>query len=81
MSGFKIETGVPMPSQSHRRVRGYPFADMGVGDSFFVAAEGGETLKVVQSRLSAALARQCRRNGWKYVTRQVDGGVRGWRVE
>ena len=76
---FPIERGIPAPRLS--RYRKYPFADMAVGDSFFVPG--------VQPRLLRSAAR-----GWVTYNLERDGiafavrksvangvsGVRVWRV-
>ncbi len=65
-----IEKGVefkPEPSNAK-----YPWDDMDVGDSFFFADR-----KVV----AAACSRNQRNKSKKFVTRQVEGGFRVWRVK
>jgi hypothetical protein len=72
MSEIKVEKGIPVPQRGK-----YPFKKMQVGESFFVPANG-EPRQVVQNRIT---------NSWKYcrpkrfVSHQVDGGVRVWRIE
>ena len=70
---FQIEKGIPVPETRGRGL--YPFADMGVGDSFFV---GGE-VSARSNALTAAL-NFGKRNGLKFSSRNVDGGLRIWRV-
>lgn len=78
-----IEHNIPMPGHSlQSRSSIYPLAAMEVGDSFFVPAN--ETKK--PGALQASLGGKARawalrnRNGHKFATRQVDGGVRVWRT-
>jgi hypothetical protein len=69
----------PVPaSRSGRRAK-YPFADMKVGDCFYVPA-----LEAKSPNVLAAAARQwAKRNGksWKFAARETAGMVGIWRVE
>ncbi len=77
MNEVKIEKGVPLPPKASGLRKGYskhPFAGMEVGDSVFYAGKkpshiGGLYQKVTQSK------------GFKFTQRQVEGGIRVWRVE
>ena len=78
---FVIEQGVPVPAGRSR----YPFADMEVGDSFFVGVDSKETAtKRIQS-VRAQAGRFAKENGVKFSVRSVVEdevpGVRCWRVE
>ena len=64
-----IDKGVPLQTQRQK----YPFAQMAIGDSFFVA---GSTTR----RLSAAVSYWDKHHGTKCTVRKVDGGVRVWRI-
>jgi hypothetical protein len=85
---FPIEKGIPVPptiSVSNR----YPYADMDVGDSFFVPdttlTAHGKPLKF------SGLASMTSRKGtemtealgktYKFISRTVEGGFRVWRVK
>lgn len=72
---FKIEKGVPVPNTAKGggRVPHYPFAAMGVGDSFFVAGKTAATF-------SGTVAGWALRHNVKFMCRTVDGGVRVWRT-
>ena len=79
---FKIEKGIPIPvsktvtRQGRGRDRLYPWAEMQVGDSFFVP---GEAKRIgVASHASAVCKRYAPK---RFVSRKVEGGVRIWRVE
>ena len=77
-SGFSIEKGVPIP-ESRGGGRGkYPFREMEIGDSFFVAGKS-------TAKFSAHVHHHRKRHGLKFTTRTVteDGvkGVRIWRTE
>ena len=67
---YKIEKNIDIPPHKNTR---YPFGVMKVGDSFFV--EGGKS-----NALSCAARLHARRHGGKFTVRQVDGGVRVWRI-
>lgn len=80
-----IETSIPIPDLNARK-RVYPFAEMKTGDSFLVPvpAEPGDTFKVRRKRKQAFVSERIRRcraaSGRKFATRQVDDGVRVWRI-
>lgn len=77
MSDFKIEKQVPVP-KSYRQHK-YPFADMEVGDSFFVPEDDGGNR--VRDRVAPAANGYGKPRGWKFTTRTVEGGARCWRIE
>ena len=66
-----IDTAIAIPAINNGR-RGYPFADMQIGDSIFVPATG------------ANLAYWRKKTGFTYVTRKStengETGVRVWRI-
>ena len=65
-----IEKGVPIPVGRRSK---YPWRDMEVGDSFFVRGKTSATLN--GARVNA-------QNGtrFKFKLKNVEGGVRVWRV-
>lgn len=71
-NGFKIESGIPIPSKSGDSR--YPFREMKVGDSFFVPGKKA-------ANLAGCLGYYRTRYKITLVTRTVDGGVRVWRTE
>ena len=75
MSEFKIEDGIPIPGQNKVRGTKYPWKELQVGQSFFVPLNG-KRAAVVQSTLNSA----GKYVGMKVATRQVEGGVRVWRI-
>ena len=76
---FEIEKEIPIPPL-RREDRKYPFADMDVGDSFFIRFSV-EARKKNQSKIGAAIGGYSRRNsGKKFSARCVDGGIRVWRI-
>ena len=75
---YEVDASVALPPPSRQGV--YPFADLALGESFFVPLNGESRLKV-QRRLSV---NGSRRPG-RFVTRSLveDGvpGIRVWRAE
>ena len=71
---YKIDTDIPIPSMG--RPNQYPFAEMKVGDSFFIE---GRT----SSYASTAARNWASKHepSWRFTSRQQDGGVRVWRIE
>ena len=91
MADFKLDSGIAIPTDFRSTELKYPFEDMRVGESFFVAPEyEDETVKRLGNRM--AQARQAYR---KRKARQGDevlftqrmwtegevAGYRVWRVE
>ena len=77
-----IEKNVPIPPRGGRKARPpkYPFADMVVGDSFFVEADQEQAPKKSAS-IGLSWRKHANIEGAKFTTRIVDGGVRCWRTE
>jgi hypothetical protein len=71
-----IEKGIPMPKEARGRKRLWPFADMEVGDSFFLAGDSAKCQRV----LTNASRYYRNKTGAVFVTRSVEGGARVWRV-
>ncbi len=73
---FKIEDGYAIPAARQPRTRRakYPWAELEVGQSFFV--EGG-----LLRSMSSTASHAGRRSGRKFIVRTADGGVRVWRYE
>ena len=74
MSDFKIEKGIPAPPERLR----YPFREMKVGDSFFVPCSDEEKRRVANRMRSSASKR---RGLGAFSLREVEGGVRAWKIE
>lgn len=71
---YKIEKSIPKPTKRQPK---YPFADMEVGDSFFV----GETGAAIQSRLSSSAAYRGKKGqGVFTVQKDVTDGIDGYRI-
>lgn len=72
MGELVIEVGVPIPED--KAVVGWPHAEMEVGQSFFVAGRGLQSVCNANQRFQKRL-------GWRFTARKVEGGVRVWRTE
>ena len=83
---INIEKGVPLPPPTHRGrkpISKYPFEGMAVGDSFLIPAETPDELRKVQSQVGGAIS-HFRRQGyweWRFATRQLNKGLRVWRIQ
>ena len=72
---IQVQVDGPMPDAAFTRQRlNYPYDEMDVGHSFFVA--GGKIQQVCNSN-----ARAAKRFGAKFTARREDDGVRVWRIE
>lgn len=69
---YKIDKGIPI--QKFNSLTKYPWAEMEVGDSFFVPGTR-------VTRLNGSKAYWERKLSTKYITRTKEGGVRVWRIE
>mgnify|MGYP007088038871 CR=1 FL=1 len=72
---YEIEKGVPLVAgtRGHGAPPKYPFAQMEVGDSFFVP--GKKTTDI-----GGAITYPAKKLGWTFRSRTVEGGVRIWRT-
>lgn len=74
---FKIETNVPMPvGSTSSHARKYPFGEMKVGDSLMVPCSQERRQKTQNSVIGSAM----RFKPMKFITRQIEDGVRIWRI-
>lgn len=88
---YEIESNIPIPATSRGRTPKYPFADMAVGDSFFVAKNIDEPMDRVRNRMLGACmwAKRKLDGDRRFIVRvgtegEYDNhaeGVRIWRVE
>lgn len=71
-----VDKGIPIPAMTRGgpRHRMYPWASLEIGDSFFVKGRNGKGF----SGMAASKGKTLKR---KFVCRNVDGGVRVWRVQ
>ena len=75
MRVIQVDRGIPLPRPRRDRRWKYPWLEMEVGDSFLVPDERN-VLRMVRVGCSTS-----RRHGMRFEARQVEGGVRVWRVE
>ena len=75
---YEIEEKVPMPKPRLGGAK-YPWGEMKVGDSFFVAVEN-EQPSTVQGTVAGSARAYGKKHGNKFTTRIIDGGVRVWRI-
>lgn len=71
-----IEKDIPVPPRKRGRKPGsrkYPFAELGLGDSFFVKAKKVMSVYSTVSRANKAHAPK------RFTARNIEGGVRVWR--
>jgi hypothetical protein len=87
MSSFEIEVSIPVPVRTVIRDSKYPFAEMGVGDSFLVPqTEEDNNIDAIMKRMSGACAyagKMLRAEGIvtaKFIKRRMPDGVRVWRA-
>ncbi len=84
MTDYEIEDGheMPTPGQSGAPIK-YPFGEMEVGQSFFVAPDNRAAVRKnsTSSRVAAAASYYGKRHGKKFTCqKQPCGGYRVWRV-
>lgn len=78
---FKIERNVPVPKRRVRNAK-YPWADLKIGDSFFVPLDGQHSLEILQNSLLGCIRKS--RNLKIEITTRIDkpnNGVRVWRTK
>ena len=75
---IKIETDIPLPLVTRRGTR-YPFAEMKIGESFFLSCASKHEALKAQATVGHCARYALGRN--KIVTRTVEGGIRVWRIE
>lgn len=74
---FIVEANIPAPHAGRGRKTQFPFREMKIGDSFFVAAE----TKPSQAVRTSAYQFASKNKEFRFVTRGEKGGVRVWRIE
>ena len=81
VSDFPVETGIPMPDgrQDSRYNYKYPWRQMNVGDSFFIAAADDKRRKL--ARIRSVMFYHNNKYPEQFEARIVDAGVRVWRTE
>ena len=79
---IQIEKNIPMPEGRATGMR-YPYADMEVGDSFYVETNGTNELATARRLRGSSHAFVNRKGGegQKFSVRKMDNGFRVWRVQ
>ena len=74
----KIEKSIPLAGRpaSQNKKPNYPYGEMEIGDSFFVAGDIESKRAVI-----GAYGYSSRHAGFKFAARAESGGLRIWRVE
>jgi hypothetical protein len=70
-----IDHAIPFPPERSTYTK-YPFADLGIGDSFFVP----DTTEAQQRSLHSQVSYQNKRSSRTYTSRKVANGERVWRL-
>jgi hypothetical protein len=78
---IEIENDIPIPPKTPKAGRkgAYPFAELEVGQSFFVPAPPGKTNRQLQMAISGSAQHITKKTGHRFTSRTVDGGIRVWR--
>lgn len=71
---IQIEKNIPIPENARRGRPSYPWADMDIGDSFFVPSVTKKSAK------STCRHASLRHEPMKFICHDVEGGVRAWRI-
>lgn len=72
---MQIEKNIPMPLQVRGAPRKYPFYDMDVGDSVFFPSVSSTASNEYRAAINAG-----RNHGMRFSARNIDGGLRIWRI-
>jgi hypothetical protein len=76
---IKIEKGIPVPERPSGSAAKYPWNQLEVGDSFVVPRMNGEPMQLTRERAGKAI-QFAKKRGWTFCTRQVETGIRVWRL-
>ena len=71
---FKVEKGIKIPEPKRGAVSRYPWASLGIGDSFFVDGKSSRHMGVLTFSRG-------QRDGRKYAVRTEGTGSRIWRIK
>lgn len=74
---IKIQSNVPIPTSYTGKRCSYPFAQMKIGDSFFVKASDYQVFPKVRYAVAYWAKRH---KGFWYTTRKEGDGLRVWRI-
>lgn len=74
-----IEKSIPFPS--HYRENILPsLRKMEVGESFFVEAESGEVVRIMQGRIASSMVYIHKEKEKRFTSKTYDTGIRVWRI-
>lgn len=77
---IKLDKNIPIPVASKKTgPRKYPFAEMEIGDSFFIEATSIQQIARKRSTLCVSAKRMG--DNYKITIKRVIGGIRCWRVQ
>lgn len=76
---LEVVSNEPIPITAGRAGRHWPFADMKIGDSFFVPLAMAGLGALVIRPAASTWAR--RHRDYFFTVRKVEGGYRVWRIE
>ena len=79
---YPIDKNIPIPSErSNRLSHSCPFDEMKVGDSFFIDLPVDKIeARRLRTTFSAMACAQRKKNGHRFTSRSIDGGLRIWRI-
>lgn len=78
---FAIEKNIPMAQLASCSRKFYPFAEMEIGDSFFVPASAEYTTRQLVSRMGSSTRHAAKKHSpKKWACRKQADGVRVWRI-
>ena len=83
---MKIDKNIPIPDSRFGNKDGrppkYPLKDLEINDSFLIPYEEGIEKNKMHSRASGSIANFNKKYPEKkFVTRQIDDGIRVWRIK
>jgi hypothetical protein len=79
---YPIEKGIKIPKINAKRLYKYPFRDMELNDSFFISCEETDSkMQELKRRVSSSITSASTRLSRKFILREVDNGVRVWRIK
>ena len=76
---MEIEKNIPIPATDGRGGRKYPWAEMDIGDSFFVD-ECSKQKKAIIGTAAISWVKY-HKNDKKFTVRDYEGGIRVWRIK
>lgn len=81
---MEIDKNIPVPTSGIQkgRPRKYPIESLEIGDSFLIPYEKDVNKNAMHSRASGSIANFRKKHPEKkFTTRQMEDGIRVWRIE